>query len=593
MGKILTSYNLPADYPQSINEGDAPVLSSPSGEAIETGKIVVVNDPLSDPRIRPWIDVVHRYSIKTQAWVPLFRGGEAFGTYVLYDTTPRQISDDELDTLEQIGVMVSIAITSNRYLGELMHKTKALEAEVGVRKKAESALQIAHDELEMRVEERTADLSEANKKLRLFRNLIDKSNDFLFISDPDTARILDANASACMNLGYEHRELLGMTVMDVSLSIPDIYAWRNFVGKLTDEGGGVFETRYRRKDGTVFPIEISVTSIDHGRKRFLVGVGHDITERKLMVEALRESQRKLSIKNRIVNVFLTTSDEEMYGDVLDVILDVMQSRYGVFGYMDKRGSIVCPSMTRDVWDQCQMPNKDIIFPRDTWGGLWGRALTEKRTMYSNEGFSVPEGHIPISRFMSVPIIYQDAVIGLINVANREKDYDESDRQLMESIANHIAPVLHARLARDYEDTKRRKAEREVHDTKNYLETIVTMSYDGILVVDSEGRFEFGNDALYDILGWPQDELIGESFMKVFPEDYHDFILERWAEVQRGEGEPYETVIVTKHGRRKKLSVSHTGMEYAGERKYCVIIKDITNDLSDYLSMVSDILNGDA
>src|SRR5665648_1287818 len=111
-----------------------------------------------------------------------------------------------------------------------------------------------------------------------------------------------------------------------------------------------------------------------------------------MIEALRESQRKLSIKNRIVNVFLTTSAEEMYSHVLDVILDVMESKHGVFGYLDKNGAMVCPSMTKDIWEQCQIPDKTIVFSPGSWSGLWGRALAEKRSLYSN---AVSDTHLTL------------------------------------------------------------------------------------------------------------------------------------------------------------------------------------------------------
>src|SRR5665648_1109915 len=201
-----------------------------------------------------------------------------------------------------------------------------------------------------------------------------------------------------------------------------------------------------------------------------------------MIEALRESQRKLSIKNRIVNVFLTTSAEEMYSHVLDVILDVMESKHGVFGYLDKNGAMVCPSMTKDIWEQCQIPDKTIVFSHGSWSGLWGRALAEKRTLYSNEGFIVPQGHIPMSKFMSAPIIYQDNVIGIINVANKAENYNEADRNLLESITNHIAPVLQARLAREYEDDERKKAEYMLKASEEKYSNLVEKGNDGIMII---------------------------------------------------------------------------------------------------------------
>jgi PAS domain S-box-containing protein len=112
--------------------------------------------------------------------------------------------------------------------------------------------------------------------------------------------------------------------------------------------------------------------------------------------------------------------------------------------------------------------------------------------------------------------------------------------------------------------------------KNYLKTIIDTSTDGIFVIDKEGNFEFGNNASFDILGWPKSELIGVSFLKVIALEYHDFILKRWEEVQKGEGKPYDVVIAAKNGERRNLLVSHKDMEIGGQRKYCVVVKDITD-----------------
>jgi len=180
-------------------------------------------------------------------------------------------------------------------------------------------------------------------------------------------------------------------------------------------------------------------------------------------EALRQSERKLAIRNRIATIFLTVPDEEMYGEILQVILEVIKSKYGIFGYINEDGAFVCPSMTRDIWDQCRVSDKDIVFPREKWGGIWGRALIEKKTLCSNEPFRVPEGHIPITRALAVPIIHQEEVIGNLLVANKGIDYDDNDQALLETIAGHISPILSARLQRDRQESARKLAEaREKH-----------------------------------------------------------------------------------------------------------------------------------
>ncbi len=123
----------------------------------------------------------------------------------------------------------------------------------------------------------------------------------------------------------------------------------------------------------------------------------EINERKRIEKALRKSGHELAIRNKITDTFVKFSGDIMYSEVLDVVMAAMGSDKGFFGYIDEIGSLVCPSMTRDIWDQCMVPDKTIEFTRDAWGGMWGRSLYEKKTLFSNTPLSMPEGHIPLAQ----------------------------------------------------------------------------------------------------------------------------------------------------------------------------------------------------
>jgi len=139
-------------------------------------------------------------------------------------------------------------------------------------------------------------------------------------------------------------------------------------------------------------------------------------------------------------------------------LEAMESEYGIFGYIDEHGVLIIPSMTRDVWEKCRVPDKTIVYPPEKWGGIWGRALVEKRSLFANQGLHVPEGHVPITRVLVVPVMYSGQVIGLLEVANKSTEYSHKDQEFLEAIAGRIAPILNARLQRDREERERKKTE---------------------------------------------------------------------------------------------------------------------------------------
>ena len=158
---IISSYNLPENYSEQMKEINASLLSSPLGEAISKGEIVVVNDLLSDSRLAPWYDIIELYALKTIVWVPLMSKGKFFGVYALCNTKVHNVSAEELQKLEEIALPISIAIISNQYLDDLNQSRKELEHEILERKRSEKELEILMD-----------DLKHANKDLEDFASVV-------------------------------------------------------------------------------------------------------------------------------------------------------------------------------------------------------------------------------------------------------------------------------------------------------------------------------------------------------------------------------------------------------------------------------------
>ncbi len=193
-------------------------------------------------------------------------------------------------------------------------------------------------------------------------------------------------------------------------------------------------------------------------------------------------------REKLTKILLLTPEEKMYADVLDLLLGVFESTFGYFGYISQEGHLVCPSMTRHIFPQCQVADKDIVFRREIWGGLWGRILREHKSLIKNDFHRVPDGHLPIHRSFGSPILYRSQLIGQFHFANRPRDYDQEDVALLEEICDFVAPVLNARLRHDEEERARRKAEEDVRLTNEQLvDKVQELERVNLALIDREER----------------------------------------------------------------------------------------------------------
>ena len=162
--------------------------------------------------------------------------------------------------------------------------------------RVEEVLRRSHDELEARVLERTAEIQASNDALRdseeKYRQLFATIADAVLVFDAETRRFLEANSAAVRLYGYTHEELLTLTytdlLVDPEASMPSI---------AVALGGAVarIPLRYhRKKDRTIFPVEICGSAFLLGGRRVLCGIIRDITARQQAEETLRNSEQELA-----------------------------------------------------------------------------------------------------------------------------------------------------------------------------------------------------------------------------------------------------------------------------------------------------------
>jgi PAS domain S-box-containing protein len=141
------------------------------------------------------------------------------------------------------------------------------------------------------------ELRQAEKDLRAsetrFRALVDHATDGFFLH-ADDSKVIDVNQQACASLGYSREELVGMHPRQFDAGLE-----RASLARITERIGKgetvAFETLHRRKDGSVFPVEVRVRQFQHGERRLHASLVRDITERKRAEAELRARQEMLDL----------------------------------------------------------------------------------------------------------------------------------------------------------------------------------------------------------------------------------------------------------------------------------------------------------
>jgi PAS domain S-box-containing protein len=163
-----------------------------------------------------------------------------------------------------------------------------------------------------------------------FRVLVDHAADAFFLHDFD-GRMRDVNPRACENLGYTREELLGMTVPEIEQDF-DLPAAKRLWAKFQVGEHFSLLGHHRRKDGTVFPVEVNASCVRVGGERLLIGLARDITERKRAEEALRRTEAVLQYAGAMAHLGAWWIDIARHDDLHANPLRWSDEVYRIFGY---------------------------------------------------------------------------------------------------------------------------------------------------------------------------------------------------------------------------------------------------------------------
>ncbi|MCA9191859.1 MAG: PAS domain S-box protein [Planctomycetales bacterium] len=366
---------------------------------------------------------------------------------------------------------------------------------------------------------------------RLFRDICDHASEAFFVIDQRSSKFLDVNSTAINSLGYSREELLTMEVDDIEFDTSgvDSTSWAELFSKVESQGRLITHRIHCRKDGSKFPVEVSISHRSIGGNEYILAIAKDISERKLAEEKLRKSEEELSS-------IASTMPQGLY------LFDLIEQRtvysnreiWRDLGYDEKEGAELGPYFMQK-----------LLHPEDL----------ERLPALIKRWDTLADGEV------------LETVYRMRHKSGQWRWFLGRDTVFKRTGSGKVCQFIGT--AQDI--TERKLAEEELL----LMQQAVEHSSDAMFFVRQDASFSYANPKATTLLGYSNAELIHMSVPDIDPNFPHEVWQHHWEEIRQSGHRSFETIHRRRNGDLFDVEMRVFSIESQNEPLIVGCARDIT------------------
>jgi PAS domain S-box-containing protein len=409
-----------------------------------------------------------------------------------------------------------------------------------------------------------------------YRALFSAESDGIFVVDKETGTIIDCNDAITALYGYRKDEVIGRPNTDISAEPEATRA-------ATETVLHFIPVRYhRKKDGSVFPVEITANCVSIQGRDVIIAAVRDITERKLAEERLAATVKRTREEQEVVAA-ISLSPLLFSGDVLGLSAVLTEKaskvlgvgRAGVWLFNGKGDELQCIDLYEDLFDRHSC---EFVLHRHEFRNEFevlstakfidaDDPLTDPRTRGYVENYLRPN-HITSMLDAVIRVAGQNLGVLCFEHVDRQHHWENDEIAFACQLADQVGITL---LNRD-----RMRAEETLRESEEKYRSLVENIHDAIYIFQKD-RFLFTNTRTSEVTGYSPEELRTIPFIDLIHPDDRGSMLEITRKRWSGETVPptFECRILRKDGEIRYMELAVTSIPYLGGNASLGAARDIT------------------